>query len=1258
MTNNHIEDDSLHELRQRLQKEASRFYKGVTNGDVDWLLRGDNVNANIDGSPLADPPALNPDIEKKSTPTVASDDSQVLLRGENIDSRICRKDSNGLRRTKTIDGNPIHKTFTNNSVLSNDSSNVLTRPRSYSTSAGAFGKKPSDSGSSSSGSGGGGGFFKKLLGRKKVDPVATGSLSPKMGPRSSSPNGSPRQMSVSDETSSYDPKLEEYLKYYKKKQSLVACYDNNRKSMSKKTSIKTSDAPVKYDAAGQPIPPHPDVAPLPPAIVNHSPITETRTSPVESTISMSSRFNILRRHHTNSETMEDLNRSPSNTDLDEDYVTHISNSNISHKSERIPQITVLQQMQPLRKVAFAADVFVHDPPQQIPSRNPRKGNVEIEKDGTIKIHPLKENEKKQDSGGGLVVGGTGALRILSNEEQALLKKQADSQAAASAAMDRAANGTEDSADTRFTDVTVQIDKPMVSRHKLYDENGHYIMDKPAVKLQLDELYTRCCHLREILPIPAVLKQIPPHTTDPLMILRLRNPRPSLIEVLAFSDFVRIAPIICVSLDGVSLSLEMFRIILGAMVYKRHLEKLSLRNTPIDAEGWKVLCWFLSINKRLRRIDITQCPAVVVNTQKLRKSSKSQDKAKRMVCNLNNRSDMDWDLMAATLVTRGGIEDIILTGCKIPSFATFKNFMEQAVSISTMKLGLAYNSLTLKQLEVIAKWMERNANTAFGLDIGYNDLSFKDALVPFIKYATENVEKSCLKFLSLSSTNLYDNDDFRTLIVKLSSLKELKFLDLSNNKRLFPSVNEHLATYLPLFPSLSRLHLDSNDLDSKSIVTFAEMMTLCSKLCYFSIAGNHLDTAASMALVAALRTSTTIFTLDLDYFEMPTKLREKIGLYTMRNMEQILYGKNKDIGLSTAIIPKKCAIMKTSLTDRLLKLLHDKKELDPGDEEAQSVIVEARELKKKINETMNELFKLQINNKLNLEGKETLIRLCYIDSSLEKGLSLINSKLAYQTAKLTDYNTSEILSERKPCNYDKNNADGLQHDDHGEVEIKDDDKSIVGRSSSRTSLVGADKGEGSVLKFSQMISPSDRNVLNDSDSDLSGDLIEKLLLNPTDLALITQVLTTLKARGLKIEDIYSKGNFLKNELLQDEKTALGLEALKNEINNIKTDLSKDGSNKGSTDDKNDNMNNYKKRETSISSAESASFTSTLIEANTESNKHIAVERDDSVSSSSSSNSYDNRDKEVDEEVHAISRTYDSLLKDLAKKSAINYNTTTP
>lgn len=76
-----------------------------------------------------------------------------------------------------------------------------------------------------------------------------------------------------------------------------------------------------------------------------------------------------------------------------------------------------------------------------------------------------------------------------------------------------------------------IDKPIHMHEHYFKEpdqdkyqDGHSIENN---EVTLDVIYTRCCHLREILPIPSTLRQVKDKTA-PLQILKFLNPKPTLI----------------------------------------------------------------------------------------------------------------------------------------------------------------------------------------------------------------------------------------------------------------------------------------------------------------------------------------------------------------------------------------------------------------------------------------------------------------------------------------------------------------------------------------------------------------------------------------------------------------------------------------------------------------------------------------------------------------------------------------------------------
>ncbi|ANZ77128.1 BA75_04226T0 [Komagataella pastoris] len=1156
MTENHHEHKDPNEakkegvfssLREKLEEDAAYFVKAVQNGEIDWFLRGSNVNPNVSlpsATPLKSPtiaksPNSKSDATVETSPdTVSSPNtskiseapltslpkSSQFKKGYDTDDEI---PTNRLTRSRTVDG-----TMTASRRRSSISNADLTR-----TSTNQNRSTFNEGGSSPPG-----GIFKKLFRRKSKEASPSAKkleeIHRKIPPKSQSPSASksshdsstvpkPRNVKVkidkslttfkeekdrddaetdafsdssapdsdTDDYSLYlenlsikvsnkniDPKLREYLKFFEAQREEEA---SARASLANSASSSIQEAKkVKLDFAGHPIPPHPDRPKLPSAFsVNpkfkDKPDDQDHGSPISKVPSPSSQGSgvlgsLLRRTKTN-DRRESSPQSPSHFDYPQLVYTKPP-----PRIVKKPGIPVLNEIAPLKKVAFAATMFVNDPPQQIPSRNPRKGNVVVSKTGEIIINKINPEDLLKH-GGGIVVGGSAKSKHDPETENKGAHK-----------------------DVEVDGSKVTIDKPMVRRRPHVIE-----MDKPLVTLKLDELYTRCCHLREILPIPSTLKQIPKGSTDPLPILQLRNPKPSLIEVLSFSDFIRIAPVVSVSLDGASLTLEMFRTILASLVNKKHLRKLSLRNMCIDNEGWKLLCWFLTMNSRVERLDITQCPMLQVGSQKRRTSTSSALKKpevspttqKVMESNTQNRSDMDWPLFIASLIFRGGMRELVLTGCKINDFVVFENLISMALSHKTWKIGLAYNELSTQQCEVLAQMMV-DYPELMGLDLGYNDLS--TSIKVFTDASKKSEHQSQLRLLSLNCCNLQDNQEVKELIISLSKLPTLKFLDLSNNKKMFPKMTTFIASYLPLFPELSRLCLDNNDLSTAAIITFSEAVRLCRKLCSFSLVGNTLDEAATIALTNAVKNSESLFTLNCSFEGMSPKYKEQIGLYTMRNMEKILYTTDK-----TGITEDD---NRETWTEKMSKYI-SKDGSSASAEELKALFDEAKEAKNILHETMQALFKLQVNNRLNLEGKETLIRLCILDSSLDKGIKLLSSKAKYSVSDVSNLFVSKLTE-----NTEADEPLVPFEDNGGATLIKDNSTPDNDFSSKMKQQL---QEESSVAKNRALVqchlkTPKVLEKLKDID----GDSIRKLLLTG-DAQKLSEVLNTFKEKGIPVESIFGK-----------------------------------------------------------------------------------------------------------------------------------------
>lgn len=808
---------------------------------------------------------------------------------------------------------------------------------------------------------------------------------------------------------------------------------------------------IRLDKKGRPIPPHPPRSRLPPVLKlkpsyqqppssssNHNYHLESSShSPLSGASKFGSFLKRVTSHTDESVTSSQrISAASSLVSLSKDMDD--SSIESSEQPINISVVPGLENLKPLKRVAFAANTYFNDPPQQICSRNPRKGEVEVKPDGSVVIHRLTPAEKREileNSSCGIVVGGTGQLKLINHDknssvanehEGVALKQHAENEddhatqrrnielAAAEAAaearakdapldLQRTITNNEEEVTVNNSAKKVTIDKPMISRKKgsttslasmmssdsgfLPSEDENDVLPPRNIKIPHDVVYTRCCHLREILPIPATMKQLKKGPTDPIPLLQLRNPKPSKVEVLSFSDFLSIAPVLCLSLDGVALSVEMLRIILSSITYKKNFEKLSLRNTPLDAEGWKVLSYFVSRCKSLNSLDVSMVPGLALNVQKPSKSS-SNSNVNRMKCNMENRSDMNWSLLSAAVAAKGGLEEMIVSGAHMNMFQ-LQNFIDIAWT-KTVRLGMAYNDLTFEQCEAIAKWMSNSRVT--GLDLGFNDLDGK--VRPFVDTVIEktNKGKNVFKYLSLNSTNLSvpkgaksENNDVLALLNVLCYCDNLKFLDLSNNPGLFPHSMRTLTAILPMSVSLVRLHLDYDNLSTTTVMQLAEVLPMCQRLNYISLLGTRLNIISASALATAVKNSNNIITMDIDYTNVPDRIKEKISIYSMRNTQSELEQINKEGGNDEHLKLR-------SLQEELARLLTENSASRRDyDTVVSNFYDRIQSVRSKLHAATEELFKLRINGELSTEGKETLIKFCFIEASFERGLKLLAKK---------------------------------------------------------------------------------------------------------------------------------------------------------------------------------------------------------------------------------------------------------------------------
>lgn len=641
----------------------------------------------------------------------------------------------------------------------------------------------------------------------------------------------------------------------------------------------------------------------------------------------------------------------------------------------------------LRRVAFALEKLTEDPQQQIPSRRPKRGNVLIPEDLTAPLPRLSQGISVSDGKGNKTsVSETkysekeyhmavDAQRkaLAEAEKHALDAHLSAKRLAAQICLFKTSKSLPSTAEEDDVDVAaekIEIDKPLHVYENHFDQNNDHNTETPIEELLLEDIYSRCCHLREILPIPATLKQLK-NKSSPLQTLKLLNPKPTLIDVLSFSDFLAITPINTVIFDNVTMTTEMLKHLLGSLVHSKTLEKLSLRNVAIDEVGWLYLCEFLGRNRTVKKLDI------------------SQQRVKTVTKQTSFRSAMNWNLFIKTLIHRGGIEELVMGGCKLTD-ETFEKLLKEALTIATCRFGVAATEINVRKCKLIADWISRPNSKCVGIDIAYNDLS-QGQLGPFIE--AFNTKPTRLIFFSLNSTNLQDMDEVDKLLRGLAKIPTLRFLDLSSLPQLFPGVISKLSKTLPSFPSLRRVHFDLNELSSQSIDAIADILPKVKTLVHVSLLGNrNLDRGCVGSLYAAVKQS-NIFNLDLDYDLVPDELSQRLALYLMKNLDsQVRPNISSGDAAQDDVMFDGSLLMETA--EKML--IESDKNSGEADLKLQKIITNAliertNSIRKDIHKIIDGLFQKRASGALNFEDKETLLRFCLLDASLEKVVDLFEQK---------------------------------------------------------------------------------------------------------------------------------------------------------------------------------------------------------------------------------------------------------------------------
>lgn len=540
----------------------------------------------------------------------------------------------------------------------------------------------------------------------------------------------------------------------------------------------------------------------------------------------------------------------------------------------IPEITHVHAC----RVNFSLDTFEVDPPQQVPSKKPKVGSVKVDDTGVVtrtcskSLYPAGETNYQSATvvakNAAHESGVQLALSVKADRAEKKLHMPKLSRTTSRTTTSLDTKDTEDESDDEdfshaINPAGLAIDTPKI-------DSG--CSDEPAPvkpkKCELTDIYTRCCHLREIMPIKATMRQLEGRSGT-LQYLRLLNPRPTLIEVLAFSDFISIVPINTLVLNRIDITEEMFKHLITSLTRSSTLNKLSLKNVNLTPNNWKVLCAFLVLNKSLTKLDIS-----VADPDEYGKDNHNYYKI-----DLYDRALLDWSLLTKTIIARGGIEELILNRCLVPH-AQFDELIRKACCIATKRLAVASSDLQREDLISLSHWTLQQDFVREGIDLGGNDLSHSTELIRTL------FARSSVMCISVNSCNLEDGPGMENIMVDTSENSQMRFLDLSFNPKLFPYSVNMLVKYLPKFKHLKRLHLDHNNLTSLDLISLAEGFAKCPELCHISLIGNHeINPAAAEALATAVKLSDTITCMDLD--PIPTNISRRLSHYCMQNMENMV-----------------------------------------------------------------------------------------------------------------------------------------------------------------------------------------------------------------------------------------------------------------------------------------------------------------------------------------------------------------------------------
>ncbi|ODV90447.1 hypothetical protein CANCADRAFT_44103 [Tortispora caseinolytica NRRL Y-17796] len=504
----------------------------------------------------------------------------------------------------------------------------------------------------------------------------------------------------------------------------------------------------------------------------------------------------------------------------------------------------------LRRVTFRVDLCESEPPQQLPSRRSANSNKAA---AAKKVTPppapaIKLPKCECASEESKINARTKALVI----DKPMTRSSSSKDLADAIKPPHAEDGATTSATASDPSVkTTKRAKAPVYRFEP-DEDGN---------MDLGLVYTRCCHLREIMPISSTLKQIAGHHIS-LSSLKLYNRRPTKIEILALADFVAITPITTLILDNSTFTEEMARILFSSLLHSSKLEKLSMREMVMEGNAWDLLCYLLAINPHIRKLDISYNENLTLS-----------------------------ETAVQALADFKGLEELIVSHSRI-SGDRFKKVFTYLVKSDTKRIGLGYNDISLEDIEVFVDRMERGLLGCDGLDLTGNQLGYD--IEPLLDVLRGDPD---MRSLVLSNID-FPGTLIGSLVDSLCTMEGLKFLDVSYNPDLRQSAIRELMGKLHLIPSLRRVHLNGLQLGTSELILLAEELRKCKNLLHVELKGiPKIERPAALALIEAVQLSGRIYALNFDNGAVEESLKRILTHYCMLNMEGYIVPSDKSLEVS-------------------------------------------------------------------------------------------------------------------------------------------------------------------------------------------------------------------------------------------------------------------------------------------------------------------------------------------------------------------------